>query len=287
MHWTARREAFRAVLAGDRCVYPASVFDPLSARAAEDIGFEIGMFAGSVASLAVLGAPDLIVVTLSEFAEQALRINRAGNLPLLVDADHGYGNALNVKRTVEELEIAGVAALTIEDTLLPAPYAGGGKVQLVSLEEGVGKMRAALAGRQDPTLVVAGRTSAMQVGGVEETIRRIRAYAEVGVDAVFLTGVDTRDQLDALAGAVKIPLLLGRVTPDLEDLNYLSQRGVRIALQGHLPIMAAMQAAHDTLQALRDGGPPSKIPGIASDEILKRLTRDDDYKRWAAEFLGG
>src|SRR5829696_6814445 len=109
MHWTARREAFRAILDGDRCVYPASVFDPLSARIAEDIGFELGMFAGSVASLAVLGAPDLIVVTLTEFAEQALRINRAGSLPLLVDADHGYGNALNVKRTVEELETAGVS----------------------------------------------------------------------------------------------------------------------------------------------------------------------------------
>src|SRR5687767_14616787 len=122
MHWTPRREAFRAVLAGDRCVHPASVFDPTSARIAEDLGFELGMFAGSIASLTVLGAPDLIVLTLSEFAQQALRINRAGNLPLLVDADHGYGNALNVKRTVEELETAGVAALTIEDTLLPTAF---------------------------------------------------------------------------------------------------------------------------------------------------------------------
>src|SRR6185503_13571237 len=122
---------------------------PISVRIAEDIGFEVAMFAGSVASLAVLGAPDLIVLTLTEFAEQALRINRAGTLPLLVDADHGYGNALNVKRTVEELEIAGVAALTIEDTLLPAAYGAAGKMSLISLEEGVGKMKAALAGRQD------------------------------------------------------------------------------------------------------------------------------------------
>jgi carboxyvinyl-carboxyphosphonate phosphorylmutase len=103
MNWTDRRLRFRAILSGDRCVHPGSVFDPLSARIAEDLGYEIGMFAGSVASLAVLGAPDLIVLTLSEFADQAYRINRAGSLPLLVDADHGYGNALNVKRTVEEL----------------------------------------------------------------------------------------------------------------------------------------------------------------------------------------
>src|SRR5215468_10479344 len=158
MNWTPRRERFRALLAGSRCVHPGSVFDPISARIAEDLGFEIGMFAGSIASLTVLGAPDLIVLTLSEFAQQALRINRAGNLPLLVDADHGYGNALNVKRTVEELETAGVAALTIEDTLLPRPF-GDGKTQLIPIAEGVGKMKAALAGRQDPLLTVAGRTS--------------------------------------------------------------------------------------------------------------------------------
>ena len=92
MHWTPRREEFRRLLQAEACYHPGSVFDPISARIAEDIGFEIGMLAGSVASLTVLGAPDLIVLTLSEFAEQAYRINRAGNLPLLVDADHGYGN---------------------------------------------------------------------------------------------------------------------------------------------------------------------------------------------------
>src|SRR5258708_5696574 len=162
MNWTDRRTRFRAILAGERCIHPGSVFDPLSARIAEDLGFEIGMFAGSVASLAVLGAPDLIVLTLTEFAAQAYRINRAGNLPLLVDADHGYGNALNVKRTVEELETAGVAALTIEDTVLPRPF-GDGKLTLTSIEEGAGKMRAALSGRQDPALVIAGRTGALPV----------------------------------------------------------------------------------------------------------------------------
>jgi len=106
MNWTERRARMRAILAGEACVHPGSVFDPISARIAEDLGFEVGMFAGSVASMAVLGAPDLILLTLSEFAEQAYRICRAGNLALLVDSDHGYGNALNVKRTVEELETA-------------------------------------------------------------------------------------------------------------------------------------------------------------------------------------
>src|SRR6202008_2462645 len=141
MNWTDRRRRFRAILKGDRCFHPASVFDPLSARIAEDLGFEVGMFAGSTASLTVLGAPDLIVLTLSEFAGQAYRINRAGNLPLMVDADYGYGNALNAKHTVEELETAGVGGLSIEDPGLPTPL-GRANPRLTSIGEGVGKMKA-------------------------------------------------------------------------------------------------------------------------------------------------
>src|SRR3954469_12470329 len=139
MDWTERRERFRGILTGSLCFHPASVYDAMSARIAEDLGFEVGMFAGSTGSLSVLGAPDIIVLTLTEFAGQAYRINRAGGLPLLVDADHGYGNALNVKRTVEELETSGVAALSIEDTDLPTPF-GTAKPRLTTIEEGVGKM---------------------------------------------------------------------------------------------------------------------------------------------------
>src|SRR3954470_3494956 len=108
MDWTNRRERFRATLGRGRCIHPASVYDPISARIAEDLGFEAGMLAGSIASLAVLGAPALVVLTWPEFPQQAPRICRAATLPLIVDADHGYGNALNVRRTVEELETAGV-----------------------------------------------------------------------------------------------------------------------------------------------------------------------------------
>ena len=121
--WNDRRKAFRAVIEGDVCVHPGSVYDPMSARIAQDIGFEVGMFAGSTGSLTVLGAPDLIVMTLTEFAAQCLRINRAAEIPLMVDADHGYGNALSVMRTVQELETAGVSGMSIEDTELPQPYA--------------------------------------------------------------------------------------------------------------------------------------------------------------------
>ena len=100
-----RRKRYRQVLEGNVCVHPASVFDAMSARMAESLGFEVGMFAGSIGSGTVLGAPDLVVLTLTEFAEQIRRIARGSDLPLMVDADHGYGNALNVMRTVEELSL--------------------------------------------------------------------------------------------------------------------------------------------------------------------------------------
>ena len=286
MNWSDRRKRFRAVLACDICVHPGSVHDAISARIAEDLGFEVGMFAGSVASLTVLGAPDLIVLTLSEFAGQAYRINRAGGLPLMVDADHGYGNALNVKRTVEELETAGVAGLSIEDTELPRPY-GDGKVTLIPVEEGVGKMKAALAGRQDPMLAIAGRTSAVMLTGVDDAIARGRAYEAAGVDALFFVGVTTRAQLDALSAATTLPIILGGVAGDLSDKAYLASRRVRIALQGHQPYAAAVQATYATLKALRDGVPPSKLEGVASADLMKRVTRDGDYARWTKEFLGG
>ena len=285
MNWTDRRERFRAVLGAGRCIHPASVYDPISARIAEDLGFEAGMLAGSVASLTVLGAPDVVVLTLTEFAEQAYRVNRAGKLPLLVDADHGYGNALNVKRTVEELESAGVAALTIEDTALPRPF-GSDAVQLIPIAEGVGKLRAALAGRQDPALAIVGRTSAVAVTGIDDAIARARAYAAVGVDALFFAGITTQAQLDAIAAAVDLPIILGGAAPALGDRALLAARKVRVCLQGHQPFAAAVRAVHDALKALRDGAAPATIP-VASAELMARVTRDGDYKRWTKEFLGG
>ena len=286
MNWTDRRRRFRALLAGERCIHPGSVYDPISARIAEDLGFEVGMFAGSIASMTVLGAPDLIVLTLSEFAGQAYRINRAGNLSLLVDADHGYGNALNAKRTVEELETAGVAALSLEDTELPTPF-GTTKPRLTSIAEGVGKMKGALAGRQDPALCVVGRTSAISITGLEDTIARGQAYEAAGVDALFFVGVRTRKDLDAISAAIKLPIILGGISDEMADLAYLGQRRVRVALQGHQPFSAAVQAVYTTLKALRDGVPTSKLERIASADLMKRVTRDDDYAGWTKEFLGG
>jgi carboxyvinyl-carboxyphosphonate phosphorylmutase len=286
MDWTGRRERLRAIIKGNRCIYPASVYDGVAARIAADLGFEAMMFAGSVASFAVLAAPDVCVLTLTEFAGQAYRINRAGSLPLLVDADHGYGNALNVKRTVEELETAGVSGLTIEDTLLPTPF-GGDDAGLIAIAEGVGKMRAALAGRQDPRLVIVGRTSAIGITGVEDTIARLKAYEAAGVDMLFMAGLKNRAQLDAVASAVTLPLFLGSVPEDMMDLDYLSARNVRVCLQGHHSYWAAVNGVHETLKALRGGAKPSELKAIASPDLQKRVLRQAEHAKWQKEFLGG
>src|ERR1700741_2060653 len=205
MNWTERRERFRAILSGNRCVHPGSVYDAISARIAEDLGFEVGMFSGSIGSMSVLGAPDLVVLTLTEFAAQAHRICRAGNLALLCDADHGYGNALNVHRSVEYLEPAGICARSIEDTVLPRPYGPSGKPTLIPVEEGIGKMRAALSARQDSKLVIAGRTSALAITGLDDAMTRVKAYEAAGVDAIFLAGGVTVEAIEAISSEIKKP----------------------------------------------------------------------------------
>jgi carboxyvinyl-carboxyphosphonate phosphorylmutase len=285
MQLSERRRQYRRVLAGHACIHPASVFDAMSARMAESLGFEVGMFSGSIASGTVLGAPDLVVLTLTEFAEQIRRITRGSDLPLMVDADHGYGNALNVMRTVEELEASGVSALTIEDTVLPMPFGGHGE-RLVPIEEMLGKLRAAVAARQDPSLVIIGRTSALRDGGIAEAERRLKAYQGTGIDAIFLVGARTREEVEAMHRATRLPLLLGGATSALTDRDFLATQGVRIALQGHHPFYAAAKAVYDTLKYLREGGAPAGLKDrVASEELLTIALRQNEYKRWQGEYL--
>ena len=285
MAFRRRREALRSILTGSGCIRPGSVYDATSIRIAEDLGFELGMFGGSVASLAVLGDPDIALITLTEFAEQTRRMSRASTLPVLVDADHGYGNALNVRRTVQEVEAAGAAGLTIEDTLLPQPF-GETKTQLISREEGVGKMKAALDGRSDPSLVILGRTGAVSITNLDDAIARAKAYEAVGVDGLFFTGIKSRGELEALSAATTLPIVLGGAPEEMTAPDYLASQRVRIALQGHAPFAAATQAVYETLKALREGTSPRNLKGIASSELTSRAMREAETKARSGEFLG-
>jgi carboxyvinyl-carboxyphosphonate phosphorylmutase len=284
MTHTQQRERLRRLMAGNQCLSPASVYDPLSARVAEAVGYEIGMLAGSVASNTTLAAPDLIVLTLTEFADQVRRIMRASSLSLVVDADHGYGNALNVMRTVEELEHAGVSAMSIEDTALPARF-GQKQEELIPLAEMVGKLKAAVKARTDPSLVIAGRTAALKLEDTARTVERAKAYAATGVDAIFVVGVETLEQVEAIHSAVKLPIIVGSAPASLKRED-LAARGARILLQGHQPVAAAVKALREVYTHLHAGGAPSALKDrIADAKEMEGLTRGATYKQWQSDYL--
>lgn len=285
MAFRQRREKLRSILNGSACIRPGSVYDATSIRIAEDLGFELGMFGGSVASLAVLGDPDIALITLTELAEQMRRMSRAAGLPVLVDADHGYGNALNVRRTVQELEAAGAAGLTIEDTLLPQAFGQAG-AQLISLDEGIGKIKAALEARGDASLVIMGRTGAVSITGLDDAIARAKAYEALGVDALFFTGITRRGELEAISAATRLPIVLGGAPEDMTAPDYLGGLRVRIALQGHAPFAAATQAVYATLKALREGTAPKDLKGLPSSELSGRAMREAEVKARAGSLLG-
>lgn len=276
----ALRKAFRALLASNACYHTASVFDPMSARIAGDLGFEVGILGGSVASLQVLAAPDFALITLSEFVEQATRIGRVAQLPVIADADHGYGNALNAMRTVIELERAGVAALTLEDTLLPAKF-GRKSTDLIDTEEAVGKIRGALEARVDPALAIIARTHAGVIG-TDEVIERCLAYQNAGADGLCLVGVSDFEHLQRIAEPLRVPLMLVTYgNPALRDNARLASLGVRIVVNGHAAYFAAIKATYDCLREQRG----VDASDLSATELTHKYTQPEDYIVWAREFM--
>ena len=279
---SALRRNFRELLASKSCYETASVFDPMSARIAGDLGFEVGILGGSVASLQVLAAPDFALITLSEFVEQATRIGRVAQLPFIADADHGYGNALNVMRTVEELERAGVAALTIEDTLLPAQF-GRKSTDLITIEEGIGKVRAALEARVDPELSILARTNA-GVLPVEDIIERTQAYEKAGADGICIVGIKDFEHLEQISEKLTVPLMLVTYgNPKLNDSQRLADLGVRIIVAGHAAYFAAIKATNDSLRAQRRV--THSTENLSATELTHTYTLPESYVAWAKEFM--
>lgn len=281
----ALRHQFRDLLNCQACYYTASTFDPMSTRIAADLGFEVGILGGSVASLQVLAAPDLALITLSEFVEQATRIGRVARLPIIADADHGYGNALNVRRTVIELERAGLAALTIEDTVLPARF-GQTPPELITLEEAVGKIEAALDARIDPAFAILARTHA-GVLSVDEVIKRAQAYEAAGADGVCLVGVQDFDHLEAISAHLHIPLMLVAYNnPELADRARLVANGVRVVVNGHAAYFAAIKATYDCLREQRAAETGEiEASELGASALSMRYSTLDDNLEWARRYL--
>lgn len=280
---TERRERLRAVLAGTVCVSPATVFDALSARVAASVGYEIGILSGSVSALTLLAAPDIGLQTLTEFADQVRRIARIDELSIITDADNGYGNALNVIRSVQELEHAGVAALMIEDSVSPARF-GANSIELIRTDEMMFKLRAALDAREDTSLMVVARTAALKAEDAQRGAARLRAYAAVGVDAVYVTGLQELKDFDVISEGLTLPVIVG--TAPAVRREDLAVRGVRLLVQGHSALAAVVKVLRETYEHLYSGGSVADLKSrIATADEMAQLVNNRRYLQWLNEYL--
>lgn len=255
----------RELLKRPGIVVAPGVYDCVSAKLAEGAGYEMVLLTGAGVAASLLGAPDVGLLTLTELVAQARNICQATSLPMLADAETGYGNAINVMRTVRELEAAGVAGLFIEDQVTPKRCGHFEGKELISMEEMEGKIRAACEARRDPDLVLMARTDAREILGLDEAIRRARAYVAAGADMIFIEAPHTLEELRRIGQAVNVPqlanLVEGGKTP-LASVAELEAMGFRVvSFSGSLQ-RAAIWAMAEFLDVLKkEGSVASLYPG--------------------------
>lgn len=279
------RKRMRQLLDAEQCVTCASVFDPLSIRMANDIGFKVGILGGSVASLMNLGAPDISLLTLSELTAQARRVCSAANLPVVVDGDSGYGNSLNVMRTVADLEHAGTAMITLEDTVLPRPHSLP-PMSLASIEEAKDKLRAALKARIDPEFAIFARTHALEQQSLDQLIERVKAYSQLGIDGICIFGLKEKEKLALLSEVTDLPLMLisyGEV--DLGTPDTMAAQNVRIRFSGHQAYEDAVRAVYQSLVQLYSND-MNLQPGRSGKDLISHYAETRKFSEMISEYVG-
>ena len=272
------RELFREVLSRPSCTLAANIFDPLSARIAGMLDYEVCVLSGSVGKVANLGVPDIVLSNMSDVVDHCRRITRIADVCLMVDAEDGFGNAVNVVRTVREMEAAGVAGIEIEDNFVPRRF-NVADPGLVSTEEQVGKLGAAVAARTDPATVIVARSAALGLCPLDEALERIRAYSQTGAEALMLTGSRSREQIEAAHQATSLPLCVLNPPADARnDRDFLAANGVRILMLGNPTFAVAVQAIYDSLKHLKDGGAmEALVDRMAAPELLRQVNRTDEF----------
>ncbi len=241
----------------ERPIMIPGAFNALTARLAERLGFPAVYLSGGALSAGWAGLPDIGLLTQTEFAEQAAVLARATALPLLCDADTGFGEAVNVERTVRLFEEVGAAGLHLEDQVLPKRCGHLSGKALVDGETMVAKLRAAVAARRDPDFVIIARTDARSVEGFDAAVVRARAYLAAGADMIFPEALESADEFARFAEAIPAPLLANMTEfgrGPLLDFDTLAGLGYRAVLYPLTAFRAAMKAAEETLIALRDRG---------------------------------
>ena len=271
------REFFREVLSRPECTLAANIFDPLSARIAHMLGYEVCVLSGSVGKAANLGVPDGVLSNMSDVVDHCRRITRITDVSLMVDAEDGFGNAVNVVRTVREMEAAGVAGIEIEDNFVPRRF-NVADPGLVSTEEQVGKLEAAVEARTDPTTVIVARSAALGLCPLDEALERVRAYSQTGAEALMLTGAQSREQLEAVHQATSLPLCVLSPPADARNDQAFLDSNMRILMLGNPTFTIAVKAIHDSLKHLKDGGAMEDLAGQqASPDLLRQVNRADEF----------
>lgn len=256
-------QTFRQQLSGDRIVMAPGAPDSLSARLVEQAGFPAVYMTGFGATAMRLGTPDIGLLTQTEMAEHARNMVRAVSIPVIADADTGYGGPSNIHRTIREYVQAGVAALHLEDQIAPKRCGQMAGIRLMPREEAALRLKVALASRGSDDLLIIGRTDALPALGADEAIARAKLYQDAGVDLVFVDGIKKISEVEAVARAVPGPKVVsivdGNETTALsaEDLREL---GFSVVLYAVTALFTATRAVSDALNHLRASGTPAGGP---------------------------
>ncbi|MDR8073186.1 isocitrate lyase/PEP mutase family protein [Burkholderia cenocepacia] len=262
-----RRAAFRRSIAARQGLLVAGTFNALSARIAADLGFGALYLSGAGVTNMSLGLPDLGFVGLGELAEHTARVRDAVDLPLMVDADTGFGNALNVLHTVRTLERSGADAIQLEDQVLPKKCGHFAGKEVIPAAEMVGKLKAAVDARVDPNLLIVARTDAAAVHGIDDAIERAHRYAQAGADVLFIEAMDTPEDVERLPPLFDTPqlinIVIGGKTPT-RSRDELARLGYGVVLYANAALQGAVHGMQAALTELRDTGRLDENPALVA-----------------------
>lgn len=287
----ARRRRLRAMVEERRALLVPGAANALTARIIEDVGFDAVYVTGAGIANTLLGVPDIGLVTLTELTQTTEAIGEICTLPLVVDIDTGFGNAINTHRTVRVLERAGASALQIEDQVFPKRCGHFDGKGVIPTSEMTAKIRAAVDAREDANLLIIARTDARAVEGLDAAIERAGAYVEAGADLTFVEAPTSEAEMRAITGRLAVPqvanLVVGGRTPLLPQ-PALAEIGFALILYANTPLQAAMRAMGEVLGALkRDGGLDAVRDRLADfgerQRLVDKASFDALEKRYAVE----
>ncbi|MGN7876236.1 isocitrate lyase/PEP mutase family protein [Roseateles sp. 22389] len=286
---TSTRKTLRALVEARRGVLVPGAFNALSAKVIEDLGFEALYITGAGVTNMWFGLPDQGFMGLAEIADHTARIRDAVALPLIVDADTGFGNALNVRHAVRTLERAGADCIQLEDQVAPKRCGHFSGKEVIPTEEAVGKIKAAVDARRDPDLMIMARTDACATLGFEAAVERALRFAEAGADLLFVEAVTTPEEIRALPGRLPVPQLMNMViggrTP-ITDAQALQSLGYGVVLYANAALqgaVAGMQKALGVLKAQRriDEDPALVAPFAERQRLVGKPGWDELEKRYS------